>query len=100
MGSSPFHQWESPEGGMEFPVGLTRAEEDMKRSRCAFRLAVLLALLVAGLAPRAGAQTAGAISGTIVDQTAAVLPGATVTATDEATGRVRTTGTSAQGFFR
>src|SRR5437870_1762889 len=58
----------------------------------------LIALLAA--ASVAGAQTfRGGISGRVVDSTGAVLPGVTVTATNEATGVSRTTNTSATGDF-
>jgi hypothetical protein len=48
----------------------------------------------------AGAQTfRGGISGRVVDSTGAVLPGVTVTATNNATGVGRTTSTSGTGDF-
>ena len=49
------------------------------------------ALLLAS-SPRASAQTfRGGISGRVADSTGAVLPGVTVTATNDATGVARTT---------
>jgi len=62
---------------------------------------VVLLLLVLGTVRVGWAQmTTGAIDGTVVDQSAAALPGAAITVTDEATGRTRTTTSSPQGFFR
>src|SRR5437899_8632113 len=60
-------------------------------------LSVFLLLLTASTA---GAQTfRGGISGRVTDGTGAVLPGVTVTATNDATGISRTTVSSATGEF-
>lgn len=48
----------------------------------------------------AHAQTTGSVSGNVVDQTGAALPGVSITLVDEATGRTRTATSSAQGSFR
>ena len=62
-------------------------------------VALLLgSLLVAS--PVAAQLTTGALRGTVLDQSGAVVPGATVTATSLANGRVRSTVTSAVGDFR
>ena len=55
-----------------------------------------------GGAIRAGAQSAthGAIGGTIYDQHGAVIAGAVVTATNPATGTVRSETTNKEGFYR
>ena len=64
-------------------------------------LAVLFAALLLGMPVSAAAQlTTGALRGTVLDQSGAVVPGATVTATSLANGRVRSTVTSAVGDFR
>src|SRR5215210_736377 len=64
--------------------------------RCLF-----VALLALGLAPRADAQQQlGAIQGTIVDATGAILPGATITVTNVDTGVVRTTTSNEVGVYR
>jgi hypothetical protein len=64
-------------------------------------LALLLGLMLAGSAAPAHAQRQlGAIQGTIVDATGAVLPGVTVTATSKSTGEVRTTVTNQAGIYR
>src|SRR6266511_655135 len=60
-------------------------------------LAFLAALSVAAICD---AQTfRGSITGRVGDQTGAVLPGVTITATNDATGVSRTTTTSATGDF-
>ena len=64
------------------------------------RLRGVLFLLVFGIAGVCGAQTfRGGISGRVADSTGAVLPGVTVTATNDATGVSRTTVTSNGGDF-
>lgn len=45
-------------------------------------------------------QTLGSINGTVLDQTGAAVPGATVTATASAIGVTRTTTTQASGFYQ
>ena len=68
---------------------------------CSYRLASILCLIALfGFSGVSDAQTfRGAISGRIGDATGAVLPGVTVTATNDATGISRTTVTSAGGDF-
>ena len=64
-------------------------------------LAVLFATLLLGIPVSAAAQlTTGALRGTVLDQSGAVVPGTTVTATSLANGRVRSTVTGAVGDFR
>ncbi len=64
------------------------------------RLSVFLLILLLGPAGVAGAQTfRGGIAGRVADFTGAVLPGVTVTATNDATGVARTTVTSSNGDF-
>jgi len=63
------------------------------------RLAAVV-LLLFGIATVGHAQTfRGAISGRVIDSTGAVLPGVTVTATNNATGIARNTTSSASGDF-
>ena len=71
----------------------------MSLSRClVVRSLCLLAMF--GMALVCDAQTfRGAISGRIADPSGALLPGVTVTATNDATGVSRTTSTSASGDF-
>lgn len=67
-----------------------------------FKRLVSICCLIAlfGFSGVSDAQTfRGAISGRVADSTGAVLPGVTVTATNDATGIVRTTVTSATGDF-
>src|SRR5690242_12897188 len=57
--------------------------------------------VIAMLSSLGTAQTAatGAIAGTVTDPAGAVVPGASVTATDTRTGEVRTASSSASGAF-
>ena len=57
-------------------------------------LLVSLSLLIAAQTSR------GTVSGIVADQTAAVIPGATVTLTSSETGVVRTTVTNGEGLYR
>ena len=62
----------------------------------------ILTLLVASflvLLPLAYAQVSATINGTVVDGTGAVIPGATVTVTNEATGQKRDTVSNGEGYF-
>src|SRR5688572_28340403 len=54
-------------------------------------------LTVAHAAAQAGT---GTISGTVVDEQGAAIPGAIVTVTETATGATRTAASSAEGVFR
>ena len=64
------------------------------------RLSAVFVLLLLGMAARRDAQTfRGGIAGRVADSTGAVLPGVTVTATNDATGVARTTTTSTAGDF-
>jgi outer membrane receptor protein involved in Fe transport len=69
-------------------------------SRVAVALLALIAVIA--LVPATGwAQlTRGTISGTIKDNTGALLPGVTVIITNNGTGVVRTAATNASGFYR
>jgi carboxypeptidase family protein/TonB-dependent receptor-like protein len=58
---------------------------------------VCLALI--GLPAPAAAQATGSIAGLVTDQSAAVMPGVTVDATNIATGQIRHTVTGADGFY-
>jgi len=69
--------------------------------RSLMRLATLLALALAPIGVLAQSQsTGGAIEGTITDESGAVLPGATVTIRNVATGLVRETATDPSGAYR
>ena len=57
-------------------------------------------LLVLGMSWSAAAQDAGSIEGTITDDTGAMLPGVTVTATNTQTQRSRTVVSDARGEYR
>lgn len=71
------------------------------KSRITVRLA-LLALLLAALMPQLWAQSlaGGAIEGTITDSSGAVVPGASVTVLNPATGAKQSTTTNEDGLFR
>src|SRR5437762_8905834 len=62
---------------------------------------LLLCVLILGCGSVLGQVTAsGALSGTVSDQKGAVIPGATITATNKATGATRTTTTNGDGEFK
>ncbi|HEU5452252.1 MAG TPA: carboxypeptidase-like regulatory domain-containing protein [Terriglobales bacterium] len=68
----------------------------------AFALALAALLLLAGNTPMARAQVGvntGTIVGTVTDPSGAVIPGATVSISDAATGLSRTTTTNDQGRY-
>src|SRR5262249_2715708 len=59
-----------------------------------------VSLVTVGSVPATGAQTiVGRISGVVTDPSGAVVPGATVTVTSEATGQPRTVVTGPSGFY-
>ena len=72
-------------------------------SKTVFRLmsiSVSVLVMVVALGGQLGAQTtSGTISGTLVDQSGAVVPGAEVVLTSEATSAARTVTTSDTGEF-
>ena len=68
--------------------------------RCAVKLVVWLAILISVVpVTRAQSIVTGAVSGPITDPSAAVLPNATVTLTNTATGDVQRTTTNSSGVF-
>ena len=64
--------------------------------RLTLRCAGVILLLSA---PPASAQDTGSVSGTVVDSSSQVVPGATVTLTHEATANTRTTTSGPRGAF-
>ncbi len=64
------------------------------------RRVLLLVAFLFCLAPLTSAQYGSSIEGTVTDKSGAVLPGATVTATNQATGVSRSTVTGDSGFYR
>ena len=60
---------------------------------------MLVALVMLITAPSALAQATSTFNGRILDQGDAVLPGVTVTVTNQNTGVVRTTVTNAEGLY-
>src|ERR1043165_464148 len=76
-----------------------RRRRPMKSKNRLGRLAFLFAMLVLG-APCVSAQgTGGRISGTVVDSSGAVLPGATVTIVQEQTKLTKSTTTDKDGAY-
>lgn len=72
----------------------------LRKSVCPLLIGLSM-LLMGGLAERAGAQVLyGSISGSVVDPSGAVVPGAKVTATNASTGLARTDTTDASGRYR
>jgi hypothetical protein len=68
--------------------------------RARVRRALLGAVLMLWSTTAAMAQTTGGINGTVVDNTGAVLPGVTVTATSPALMGVQTAVTNETGNYR
>lgn len=64
------------------------------------RCAALVLALVSSLSLPAFAQYGASLQGTVTDNSGAVVSGATVTATDQATGVSRTAATGDGGFYR
>src|SRR5580704_10633952 len=59
----------------------------------------VLVLLLVGTSIIAFAQSTGVITGTVADESGAVIPNATVTITNKATGVARTATTNAEGLY-
>ncbi|HVR70391.1 MAG TPA: TonB-dependent receptor [Vicinamibacteria bacterium] len=72
-----------------------------RRGSCGRTLWALALAAAAVLASPSGAsaQATGAITGVVTDDSGALLPGATVQATSQATGQVRTAASGADGFY-
>src|SRR5688572_19150355 len=60
----------------------------------------LLVCFIAFAAPAFAQQTSGNISGRVLDEQGAAVPGATVTATNTATGFIRSDVSDAEGVYR
>src|SRR3989454_2317216 len=69
------------------------------RSTCRFCTAPLLLLCVLWALPNAHAQVASSITGSVTDPTGAVIPGATVTATNEGTNVPVSRQTNSDGLY-
>lgn len=80
---------------------LARLELDNSANGARTWLLIVAVLFLIAM-PNLFAQTltTGDISGTVTDQTGAVIPGASVTITNEATGATQTTRTAAEGTYR
>ncbi|MDP8983259.1 MAG: TonB-dependent receptor [Acidobacteriota bacterium] len=64
-----------------------------------YALALMAAVVVFSLVPPAAAQSTGAIQGTVADATGAVVPNASVSVRNEATGEERVVQTDAAGLY-
>jgi hypothetical protein len=71
----------------------------MRRSSLAVHV-VLLVVSIVALTALVQAQYGASLQGTVTDQSGAVVAGATVTITNQATGVTQTTATSGSGFYR
>jgi hypothetical protein len=72
---------------------------DMVTTRTRWAALLTLAVLAIGLPAPVAAQATGSIAGLVADQSAAVMPGVTVEATNTATGLVRNAVTGADGYY-
>jgi hypothetical protein len=70
----------------------------MKRSVLGF--GALTLLVIAAISIPAAAQFNAAVQGTVMDTSGAIVPGATVTVTNQATGVAKTVQTTGSGFYR
>jgi hypothetical protein len=86
---------------MPFRFGFSgRSVREVVAPRCGAFALIVLIFVFGLLAPRfAYAGVGGSISGTVTDQSGAVLPGATVKVTNPATGFTQTTLADATGFY-
>ena len=75
---------------------MTKLYEAWKRLGVALPLALALAIAPAA----AGQTTLGRVSGSVLDSSGAVLPGATITLTNQNTNQVQTTVSSENGTLR
>jgi len=71
----------------------------LKWTRDSRQFILLLVISLCWLAPSALAQTRGTFTGSVTDPTGALIPGATVTATNEGTGVATARPTNAAGFY-
>src|SRR5216684_7169725 len=71
----------------------------MRRSSLAVRVALLIVSIVA-LTVLVQAQYGASLQGTVTDKSGAVVKGATVTVTNQATGATQTSDTSGSGLYR
>ena len=75
----------------------------MRVSRHSFAIAALwiaAAVLVMPVNGWAQSANTGSVTGRVLDESKAAVPGATITAKNEATGLTRTTTSSANGTYR
>ena len=71
----------------------------LKWTRISWQVVTLILVSLCCLAPSALAQVRGTFTGLVSDPTGAIIPGATVTATNEATGVATSRPTNGEGFY-
>ena len=92
---------QEPVPSTELPQKMQAPTRRPDRLKCAMLVVLVIALTLAGAAGRARAQQITAtLVGTVQDPQNAVVPGATVTATNVDTGLVHTVTTNATGEYR
>jgi hypothetical protein len=92
----------SPETSLPWIAALSRRGNSQRRKLPLWQAATVVAGCALFFSPlHAGAQSGnqGSLQGTVHDSTGAVVPQATITVKDEASGTVRTTQTDSQGFY-
>jgi len=86
--------------GRRVPLAGRYREDSMFKSVLSFGAVLVLALTAClFVAPNVSAQSTASITGTVTDATGAVVPNATVTVRNEATGEERTTQTDSAGLY-
>src|SRR5579872_5888016 len=86
--------------GRRVPLAGRYREDSMFKSVLSFGAVLVLALTAClFVAPNVAAQSTASITGTVTDATGAVVPNATVTVRNEATGEERTTQTDSAGLY-
>src|SRR5205814_7841878 len=73
--------------------------EKMFSSKIIFLVLLLFVLVSLGFTPITAQSTAATLSGTVVDEKDAVVPGANITIVNTGTGARRTTTTNNDGYF-
>jgi hypothetical protein len=89
-----------PESGNQEKTQAVRRKMNQPFWRSVARFTLLLLAVSLCTLPVLGQQTLGALNGTVVDPSGAVVPGATVTVVNAAIGVTRSTVSSGTGFYQ